>query len=346
MGLDTQVAREANAAVAATLDALVRDGVETGVQVAAFLDGELVVDAWSGLADPSTGAKVDGDTLFNVFSVTKAIAATALHLQAERGLIEYDAPVAQYWPEFGANGKDNATVRHALTHRLGVPQMPAGMTPERMCDWTWMAQQIAALVPIFEPGSKTAYQAMTFGWIIGELVRRTDPKQRSFNRFVEEELCAPLGITDLYLGIPDSVDARVAILNNADAGNPPPPGTSLYAAATPPQVDLVPEVFERSDVRRACIPGVRGIMNARGAARFFAMLANGGDLAGIRLLSEQRVHSFSVPRANSDEPDPVFFGYPLPISQYGYWLAAERASVAAVKSRNAICHPGAGGSIA
>jgi CubicO group peptidase (beta-lactamase class C family) len=85
MGLDTQVAREANAAVAATLDALVRDGVETGVQVAAFLDGELVVDAWSGLADPSTGAKVDGDTLFNVFSVTKAIAATALHLQAELG---------------------------------------------------------------------------------------------------------------------------------------------------------------------------------------------------------------------------------------------------------------------
>ena len=99
-------------------------GREIGVQVAAYRDGKLVVDTWGGLADPATGRSVDGDTLFNVYSVTKAVAATALHVQAERGLIEYDAPIVKYWPEYGARGKEQTTVRDALTHRACVPQMP------------------------------------------------------------------------------------------------------------------------------------------------------------------------------------------------------------------------------
>ena len=124
----------ANAIVGQAIDKAVRDGREIGVQVAAYLDGKLVIDAWGGLADPTTGRKVDGDTLFNTYSVTKAVAATALHIQADRGLIDYVAPVARYWPEYAANGKGRTTVRDVLTHRACVPQMPEAVTPQKMCD--------------------------------------------------------------------------------------------------------------------------------------------------------------------------------------------------------------------
>jgi len=327
-------------AVLRALEAAVAAGHEIGLQVCAYLDGCQVVDAWAGLADPETGREVDGETLFNVFSVSKAVTATALHIQAERGLVDYDAPIASYWPEFAAHGKGAATVRHALTHRIGVPQMPDGVTPLMMCDWDAMAAAIADLPPLFPVGGKTAYQSMTFGWIVGEIVRRSDPKGRPFRQFVQDEISTPLGLSDLWLGIPDAVEPRVARLTDANAGDPPPPETSLFAASMPPAVALVPRVFERPDVRRACIPGVGGIFNARSQARFFAMLAQGGELDGVRLLSRERVAGFSTLRTASDELDPVMFGIPLPISVGGYWLGGPK-----VKNPRAIWHPGAGGSI-
>src|SRR3984893_10201619 len=161
------------------LDYATREGGEIGVHVAAYLDGKLVVDGWSGVADPTTGRLVDGGSLFNVYSVTKTVAATALHILADRGHIEYGMPVAHYWPEYAAHGKERTTVRDVLTHRACVPQMPDGVTPERMCDWQWMTDAIAGLTPLAEPGTKTLYLSMTFGWIVGELVRRADPKGRS-----------------------------------------------------------------------------------------------------------------------------------------------------------------------
>lgn len=320
--------------------AAIESGKETGVQVVAYHRGEKVIDICDGLADPATGRPVTPDTLFNVYSVTKAVTATALHMQAERGLVDYDAPIARYWPEFAAHGKEGATVRHALTHRVGVPQMPAEVTPEMMCDWDRMATAIAALPPLDTPGEKTLYQSMTFGWIVGEIVRRTDPKGRDFRQFVIDEIATPLGADDLWLGIPDDAEPRVAIMSDRNAGDAPPPLATLYAQSMPPQVALVPAVFERPDVRRACIPGVGGIFNARSEARFWAMLAQGGALDGVRLLSEDRVRSFSSIRDNGDEPDPVMFGIPIPISIGGYWLGGHR-----VTSERAIWHPGAGGSI-
>jgi CubicO group peptidase (beta-lactamase class C family) len=176
---------------------------EIGVQVAAYVNGDLVADVCGGLADETNGRKVDGDTLFPVFSVTKAVTATALHIQAERGLIEYDKPISQYWPEFGAKGKEKATVRDALTHRTGIPLMPAGVNSEQMCNWEWMIDRLGNMDPVFEPGTTSAYHSYTFGWIIAECVRRTDPKHRPFGRFVREEICAPLGIDNLFIGIPD-----------------------------------------------------------------------------------------------------------------------------------------------
>jgi CubicO group peptidase (beta-lactamase class C family) len=315
------------------------------VQVAAYLKGKLVVDTWGGVADEVTGRKVDGDTLFNVYSVTKAVAAVALHMQADRGLIEYNAPVTRYWPEYGANGKGSTTVRDVLTHRACVPQMPPNVTPERMCDWEWMTRAIATLEPIAPPGSKTLYLSMTFGWIVGELVRRTDPAHRSLGRFIREEIATPLGITDLWVGIPDSVESRIARQVNAMQPVPAEYLPPLFLASMPEQVALTPLVFERPDVRRAEVAGVGGIFNARSEARFWAMLANLGELDGVRLLSRKLVQTFNTPRAHSDEPDQVMFNIPLPISIGGFWLGGPNTPVCSPKSSRAICHPGQGGSI-
>jgi CubicO group peptidase (beta-lactamase class C family) len=339
------VSRVANDVVRRAIDDAIGRGVETGVQVAAYLEGELVVDTWGGVADEVTGREVDGDTLFNVYSVTKAVAAVALHIQADRGLIDYTAPVARYWPQYGAKGKGATTVRDVLTHRACVPQMPAEVTPERMCDWEWMTTAIAALEPIAPPGSRTLYLSMTFGWIVGELVRRTDPARRSLGRFIREEIATPLGITDLWVGIPDSVESRIARQVNALQSIPAEYLPPLFLASMPEQVALTPAVFERPDVRRAEVAGVGGILNARSEARFWAMLANLGELDGVRLLSRKLVQTFNTPRAHSDEPDQVMFNIPLPISIGGFWLGGPNTPVCSARSPGAICHPGQGGSI-
>ncbi|MCP1572968.1 CubicO group peptidase (beta-lactamase class C family) [Herbaspirillum rubrisubalbicans] len=335
---------EANAIVQQALDRATTEGGEIGVQVAAYLDGKLVIDAWSGYADQQSGRKVDGDTLFNVYSVTKAVAATALHILADRGLIDYDAPVVRYWPEYGAKGKQATTVRDVLTHRACVPQMPLGVTPERMCDWDWMTRAIADLEPLAEPGTKTLYLSMTFGWIVGELVRRADPKHRSLGRFVREEIAGPLGITDLWIGLPDEAVPRLA--RHVDAMTPVPPEylPPLFLASMPDQVALTPRVFDRPDVRRAEVAGVGGIFNARSEARFWAMLANGGELDGVRLLSRELVASLATPRANSEEADPVMFGFPIPITIGGFWFGGAHPPVAAARHARALCHPGQGNS--
>jgi CubicO group peptidase (beta-lactamase class C family) len=335
----------ANDIVKSAITDAIRDGREAGVQVAAYHHGKLVVDTWAGLADEGTGRPVDGDTLFNVYSVTKAVAATALHIQADRGLIDYDSPVVRYWPEYGAHGKQKTTVRDVLTHRACVPQMPEHVTPELMCDWQWMTRAIADLKPLAEPGSKTLYLSMTFGWIVGELVRRTDPKQRSLGRFIREEIALPLGIEDLWVGIPDAVEARVA--KQIDAMRPIPSEylPPLFIASMPANVALTPVVFERADVRRAEVAGVGGIFTARSEARFWAMLANGGELDGVRILSSEIVGTLGVPRGNSEELDQVMFNIPLPISLGGFWLGGNYPPVCSAKSVRAICHPGQGGSI-
>jgi CubicO group peptidase (beta-lactamase class C family) len=334
----------ANDLVQVKVDELLSSGRELGIQVVAYLDGEPVVDISAGVADPEAGRDVEPDTIFNVFSVTKAVTVTALHLQVERGMLAYDDPVVCYWPEYGANGKKATTVRDIVTHRSGVPQMPSGITPEKMCDWAYMVREIENATPLAPPGTKALYQAMTHGWLIGELVRRSDPTHRSLGCFVREEIARPLGISDLWIGLPDEARPRVAKLFDA---NPPldAPRPELFRAATPPEVELIPSVFERPDVRRAEIAAVGGIFNARSCARFWAMLAQGGELDGVRLLSADRVATFAEPRSNSAEPDIVMYGQPMPISIAGFWLGGSQPPVAAPKHARAICHPGAGNSI-
>ena len=261
---------DVQAAVQAVLDDLVSQEAERGMQVAAYFEGERVVDAWAGIADPETGRGVDGETLFTVFSSTKGVAATVIHLLAERGVLDYDDPIADYWPEFAANGKERITIRHALTHTAGIPHMPANVT---MCNWDEVCRGIAALTPIWEPGTQMGYHSLTFGWIIGETARRADG--RPIEQIVAEDICQPLDITSLFFGIPDAVEPRVAPLEHG------------------PTIASAPSLWNRPEVRRAVIPAGGGIMNARSLAQHYAALVGDG-VNGVRLLPPERVRVASA----------------------------------------------------
>jgi len=311
---------------------------EVGLQFAVYKNNKLVVDVLGGVADKTTGRKVDKDTLFNVFSVTKAITATALHIQAERGLVSYDAPISRYWPEFAAHGKSKATVRDALTHRTGIPSMPEGVTPEQMADYDWMVRAVANLKPIFEPGTTNAYHSYTWGWIVAEIVRRTDAKKREFRQFVMDEITKPLGITDLWIGLPSELEPRVATMENDQISVVDQ--STLRGKSMPIQVAGTQAVFGRSVVRRGCIPGAGGIFNAPSCARFWALLANEGQLDGVRLVSAERVRACLTPRPDTDTLD-VGRGTITRVGVGGYWLAADGV----VGKGRILCHPGLGNSV-
>lgn len=315
---------------------------ERGIQVAVYVGDELVIDAWAGTADEEADRSVGPDTLFPVFSVTKAITVTALHLQVERGLLAYDDKIADHWPEYGVNGKSETTIRDALTHRSGAPQMPEGVTPELMCDWEWMTAGVAAMTPAFPPGTTSAYHSIVYGWLIGEIVRRSDPAGRGLGQFIREELCAPLGIEDLWLGVSDDALDRVAVLTSDLVQVVETDPVSI--AAKPVAVPFAPEVYNRTDVRQACLGGAGGIMSARAAARVFALLANRGELDGVRLLSEDLLLSLTEPRERPDEVDAVMGGggkYPLDLTVGGYW----RSDLLAGSGPHVLCHAGVGSSV-
>jgi len=289
-----------NTKVRNVLESLVQDGGEIGVQVAAFLDGKLVINAWAGFADEVSKSPVDSGTLFTAFSLSKGITATCIHILADRGFVDYDAPIANYWPEFATRGKSRATIRHALTHRAGIPQDPPGFDIEMMCDWDTVCRAVAGLEPLWEPGTRIRYHALTYGWILGEVVRRTDG--RSIQQFLHEEICRPLGITDLYFGAPPEAEHRIATLKNV-----PGLAESLSRMGIPLNHPLrdPAATFNRPEVRRATIPGAGVIVNACSLARHYAMLAGGGALDGVRLLSQERIAIAGAPQP--EEPDTIDF---------------------------------------
>jgi len=228
-------------------------------------------------------------------------------------------------------------VRDALTHRAGVPHLPEGITPEALCDWDGICAAIAAHAPLWEPGAETGYHAYTFGWILGEVMRRIDG--RPIETFVQEEICAPLGMRDIYVGIPDGVDGRVATLENAPRpeGMPLPPPDALILRAIPPQVGTTGEVFNRADVRRAAIPGAGGIMSARALARHYAALI--GAVDGVRLLPAARVATATALQTDATD---LVIGMPTR-KGLGYFLGGPRSPMS--ERGTAFGHPGAGGSI-
>jgi CubicO group peptidase (beta-lactamase class C family) len=327
---------------AALHESLVRG--EVGIQVAAYLHGVLIVEAAAGLADQGTKRPADASTLFNVFSVTKAVTATALHVQAARGMIDYRAPVTRYWPEYRVNGKESTTVRDVLSHRAGIPWMPEGVTPELQADWDWMTRQIEQMVPSYAPGTANVYHSLVWGWIVGELVRRTDPAKRDIATFIREEVLEPLAIRDLYLGLPDSERSRVATLIG---GDPPGAASGFFLRGMPRQVFPSARVYNAELSRTSVNPAAGSIGTARSYARLFAMLAGHGELDGRRLLPADLTEKFTEPRDGAEAVD-QYLGGVVPIGAYGYRVAGTGPAAHALlgASTRILHHPGAGGSIA
>ena len=261
---------------------------EVGASFAAFVDGELVVDLWGGHADAARTRAWQRDTLANVWSTTKAMAALCGHVAVDRGLVDLDAPVARYWPEFAAAGKERIPVRWLFSHQSGLAGLSGKFPAEGVLDWARFNAALAAQEPLWEPGTKSGYHALTFGNLIGELVRRTDG--RSLGRFFREEVAEPLG-AEFWIGLPESEEKRVAEMIPPDPPQPlappPEPGARDFALRSALGNPAVTQAIANTRAWRAAeIPAANGQANARGAARAMAALACGGALDGVRLVRE------------------------------------------------------------
>jgi CubicO group peptidase (beta-lactamase class C family) len=260
----------------------------SGAAFAALVDGEPAVDVWGGLADRDSGAPWREDTVQIVFSGTKGFVAVCLLVLIDRGVLDLAAPVARYWPEFAAAGKEDVLVRHVVSHVSGLPGLRRGFGPEELLDSRRLAAELALEEPLWEPGTQLAYHAFTYGWLCDELVRRVDG--RSVARFFADEVAVPLGL-ELWIGLPQAHENRVARVQRAEGygitflgEEPEPLLEALYG-------DLLSGRFPWNDAafQRAEIPAGNAIGTVRSIARLYACLAGGGELDGLRILSSDAV---------------------------------------------------------
>lgn len=262
-----------------------------------YQGGRPVLDIWTGYRDPATQAPWERDTLSMSWSTTKGVASTSIHLLADRGLLGYDDPVATYWPEFGVNGKESTTIRHVLAMEAGLYDIRHLISePEQMLDHEVMAALLAAARPAHEPGAYNAYHALTYGWLVGELVRRIAGV--SLGSFVQTEIVEPLDLDGFHIGMPAGQLGRVASFPRLPRERPTvrrlakmaDPVTTLlgfsldrYAAAFLPRNGhrVIPTV----EFLKAEVASANGVFTARSLARFYAALASDGGVDGVRLWS-------------------------------------------------------------
>ncbi len=265
----------------------VAEGRQIGIQVCVYHDGKKVVDDCAGQMGPDDQRPVQPDTLFCVFSSTKGVAATAVHMLADRGLLDYDAPVVKYWPAFGQNGKEKLTVAQAMSHQSGLHAMPEPFSPDHINDFAAGMRRMEEGVPAYEPGTATGYHAVTFAWVAGGIV--LGASGRHIKDFIQEEIAEPLGMgKELYVGIPkDTPESRLATLeiHAAGEGMPIPDDADFYKAMPKPQW---PHFNERSN-REACLPSGNGHFTARALAKMYAALAGAGRMDGVRVVSPERL---------------------------------------------------------
>ncbi|MBF6191694.1 serine hydrolase domain-containing protein [Nocardia implantans] len=324
---------------------------DIGAAVCVYRDGRPVVDLWGGTADPGTGRGWQRDTLQLVYSATKGVVATIAHLLAQRGELDLDAPVAQYWPEFAAAGKADIPVRWLLTHRAGVAALDEPVALSEALAWQPMVDALAAQAPNWRPGTAFGYHGRTYGWLVGEVIRRVSG--RTPGRFLAEEIAGPLGI-DFFIGLPASERARVSRLVFAPAPDltavpeeaVPEPLRPLLTAMRDPSA-LVNRAFQITDpadidfdspaVQAAELPASNGIGTARGLARLYAALV--GEVDGTRLLTADTLAAATREQvAGTDHvlmlPGRYASGYMLPTAQMP------------LGGRSSFGHPGRGGSLA
>ncbi|MGQ4432824.1 MULTISPECIES: serine hydrolase domain-containing protein [unclassified Streptomyces] len=274
-------------AVRTALEENFRDRGELGAAVTVTVGGETVADLWGGWADAAGTRPWERDTLVNVWSTTKGPVALCAHLLADRGLLDLDAPVAAYWPEFAAAGKENVLVRHLLSHRAGLAGLREPHSLEQLYDWELTTERLAATEPWWEPGTRSGYHALTYGFLVGEVVRRVSGLLPS--AFLEREVTGPLGI-DFTIGLPEKEAGRAAELVHppaASASEQAAVFSQLAPAAIAALTNPVAGAAEANtpEWRAAEIPAANGHGTARAVAALYGVLAGRGTYDGHRILS-------------------------------------------------------------
>lgn len=313
-------------------------GDELGGSLVVDVGGVPVVDIWGGWADRQQIRPWQRDTIANVWSCTKTVTSLAALVLVERGLLDIDAPVARYWPEFAAAGKEDARVRHVLSHTSGVSGWEQPVTLEDVYDSPTAVVRLAAQAPWWTPGTASGYHLLNYGHLVGELIRRVDG--RTLGRFVAEEIAGPLD-ADFHIGLPDTEADRVADMvppqrSSIDLSTPDPDNIRSRTL-TGPLIDvreaLTPEW------RRAEIGAANGHGNARSLARIQSVVACGGAVEGVRLLSPETIALIFRPQ--SDGPDLVL-GAPV---RFGIGYGLPSPAVPYIPQGRVCFWPGLGGSI-
>ncbi|GAA0371930.1 serine hydrolase domain-containing protein [Microbispora corallina] len=313
------------------IDTLVGTGAETGVQVAVYKDGVLIVDAVAGTADPATGRPLTSSTPIFSFSTGKNVSATLAHLLVARGFLDYDSPVVDLWPEFGVRGKATATLRHILTHTVGLPAMPREITPAELPDWSRVCEALAAAGPRWRPGAATGYHSYTFGYLVGELARRATG--RSMGELLREWITVPLGIEgQLYFAVPKESLPGLARLEH-QAGQWPAGPDDGDAILAPWEGRPSADFGNDGEILGADIPSV-GTATAHGLAAMYNAVLQGELVDSARLAELPRVAFEGVDQVFGN-PARMALGYPL-----------GRVGAPAEENSVAFGWPGGGGSYA
>ncbi|GAA3789649.1 serine hydrolase domain-containing protein [Streptomyces phyllanthi] len=324
---------------------------DIGAAVCVYRYGKPVVDLWAGIADPETGRPWTRDTLQLVYSATKGATATAAHILAQRGVLDLDAPVAKYWPEFAANGKADIPVRWLLSHQAGLVALDQPVPLNEALAWHPMAAALAAQRPLWTPGTAHGYHGRTWGWLVGEVIRRVSG--RTPGRFFADEIAAPLGL-DFFIGLPTGERDRVSrmVYQRPDVDLTTVPAESIpeelrelvaawrdpnsfsnraYAVTDPAEID-----FSSPEVQAAELPASNGVGTARGLARMYAAVI--GEVGGVRLFTPETLASATEEQACGKDQVMVV---PSRFSA-GYMLPTEDNPMT---GPNAFGHTGRGGSL-
>jgi CubicO group peptidase (beta-lactamase class C family) len=319
-------------------------GYEVGAACSVVVQGKKVVDLWGGWLDTEFKTPWREDTLVNVYSTTKGMGSLAMAILADEGKLDYTARVVKYWPEFGANGKENITVAQLLSHQAGLCGLTQKLTIEDLYDWDKMVNLLAAAKPLWEPGKACGYHAVTWGYFPGELIRRITGK--TLGAYFREKVTVPLK-ADFFIGLPDSEMSRTTYMIGANrarvAVKPPDPAAKMPEIY--PIALLNPDIRPFKDAsstawRKAEIAAANGQANARGVARIYGMLANGGEIDGIRIISKKGIENALIQEVDGREPNLVT-GRNSRFAR-GFSLNSEGLYG---KNPDAFGHAGAGGSL-
>lgn len=312
-------------------------GDDLGASLALSMDGEVILDLWAGHLDEARTSPWQQDTIVNVYSSTKTASFVCALVLADRGLIDFDAPVSTYWPEFAAGGKEDVLVWHLMDHAAGLSGLDEPVTSQDLYDWDRITTLLAAQKPWWQPGTATAYHALTQGYLIGEVVRRVTGK--TIGQFLQEEIAGPLG-ADFYIGVPDDVLPRVAdLIVPQGAGlaiDDDPDSISARTFGNPP---AEAEQSLTTAWRQAEIPAANGHGNARSLVRLQTPLANGGSAFGVDLVSAATAASIMQGRISGED-----LALKMPLT-FGLGFALNDGPVPLSPNRNSCWWGGWGGSM-